>query len=357
MLLAAACLLLVIGLRWDWNQPSKTKSRSVAALKEEKHRVGFSPEGRRIVDDMAGRGGLDPRFVRGSLHLMNNDLDAATTVLTSLASSAPTEEARNETMDRLVQVCEVAADRMQEKVAAKLMSRKPVKSFPPVPTPPPPSLPQMISGTAGIPVLGQGQSRKWVKQALPYVIKGFQQDRHPELKNRCAWTLGRVCRNSLSKEQQKIQADAVWYYRFEVPGQRGLRDQAKWLSVQARRGLNEHLRSLAKTHKTEVLAETVKSLEKHELAIYNKLTKEKKDRFLQVWARSRARAAGVDRGIYVVVCRKPATIQVSFGSDVNNNFKEAEPAFLQEVKHVGRVTWQAIENSLTAMSKAPKAKK
>lgn len=260
--------------------------------------------------------------MNSSLHMLNGNFEKATDELVKVAKSSRSAEAppRSTVVDHIVQTCEMAVDRMDRKRMARSRPQKMLLKSNPEGAPE--SLPRGGSRLAAddpqnsSSPLWSTKNQKWVRKAIPFVIDGFEQTSQPELRNRCAWALAQISpkvEESLSKQQRMVYQRALSYYYQCQPQWLGLQDKAGLLSQEARRNLDNRLQQISRQTKVEVVAETIRSMDPTEKAIYARLSPVKQERFLDGWARRRSRAAGAHRGVYVLLSMDPPTLRVTLG--------------------------------------------
>lgn len=388
-LLAAACLLLALGYGLEWFGSSSTPNESFSFVSTTLSNAETRSKGVSIPKDsnvVASRASLHEEYIRGSLNLVEGDYPKALTQLEQVAvhSKKKSPELYSKSVDRMVQFCESAVEkvdrpRSRPTPTSRMFHMK--SSNPKLPLPAPGggtksvhrTVPLVADHVRGVPSQSNfsGNGQPWVRKALPYVIEGFQQTDKPELRNRSAWALTQICptvEKELSRKQRYQYRQALTYYQKNLPRWTGIRDHASLLSKDTHKRLHAQLHQLSKQYKTQIVAETVASLDKDEQAIYSRLNPQQKERYLDAWARRRARAVGAHRGVFVMVCMNPPTIQVTIGnpSEKNRqammmqysslselwsgiNTRGAETALVDSLQTVGSRTWKTLKKGLTAL--------
>jgi hypothetical protein len=99
-----------------------------------------------------------------------------------------------------------------------------------------------------------------------------------------------------------------------VPAWLGVNDTARVLSERSRRRVNERSLELARKHHFQFVAETVPSLPQAPAGI-KLVSADGAQRALADLASKRCRAAGAERGLFVLICNDPPAVHVTLGQD------------------------------------------
>ena len=88
-----------------------------------------------------------------------------------------------------------------------------------------------------------------------------------------------------------------------------IKDEAKYFSAEAVKKANKAIREIARKYERDLLIETVASPPGDEAQRVKRLSREEQSKYIRNWAIDRAEAAVVN-GIYILVCKEPARIEI-----------------------------------------------
>jgi S1-C subfamily serine protease len=122
-----------------------------------------------------------------------------------------------------------------------------------------------------------------------------------------------------SAEAQKISAPTT-------PATRGgfaIRDDAKMFSAETVQKANEVIKKLAKDQDRDLLVETFEQVPEADRDKVKAMDKDQREKYFSRWGSDRIRTEGV-QGVYVLVCKDPAHLEVRFTENAEKAFdKEA----------------------------------
>jgi uncharacterized membrane protein YgcG len=88
-----------------------------------------------------------------------------------------------------------------------------------------------------------------------------------------------------------------------------IKDDGKFFSADAIKKANEEIRDIARKYDRDLLVETIMTLPDDQAAKVKAMSREEREKFFYSLAEKRAEAAVVN-GVYILVCRDPAHVQV-----------------------------------------------
>lgn len=88
-----------------------------------------------------------------------------------------------------------------------------------------------------------------------------------------------------------------------------VKDDGKFFSAEAIKKANDEIQAIARKYDKDVLVETYPTVPGNQLDKVKAMTRVEREKFFQIWAEERAEAVVV-RGLYILVCKEPAHIQV-----------------------------------------------
>jgi uncharacterized membrane protein YgcG len=106
-------------------------------------------------------------------------------------------------------------------------------------------------------------------------------------------------------------AEAVAFVAGRFKDNADVRDEGGFFSADAMRKASEGIAELRRRYGKDLVVETFKEVPDDRKKDYKSADR---NRFFEAWAKDRAKALGVD-GIYVLVCRDPAHLQVIVGEE------------------------------------------
>jgi hypothetical protein len=118
------------------------------------------------------------------------------------------------------------------------------------------------------------------------------------------------------KEVQPHAREALAAVR--MPDWIGVRDNARILDEKVRQRVNHRIRELARVHHVNVVAETVSKLPPDTMTAYFAYQGEpQRSAYLSDIARKRSHDVGADRGVYLLICMDPPSVQVALSPEAN----------------------------------------
>lgn len=120
-----------------------------------------------------------------------------------------------------------------------------------------------------------------------------------------------IIANFKAKKFDEGLSEAVAYVGKTLRGNAEIKDEGSFFSVEAIRKIIPEIVGVEQRYGKELVVETVKEIPADAKKDY---TPEKKQKFFYDWAQSRARQGKVN-GVYVLICRDPAHLQVEVGNE------------------------------------------
>ncbi len=368
-LAAAACLLFGLGVLFDRQSTDPSRAgTSVADGSLEANRKGqfriarkeFKPVGQEVGDPLS-------RPEQDVVALANdfvdkNEFEKAAQVLFFVPPRQPTPDIPAPPAPHTRQLNQAVvnlAERVLETMSASddQDKKKDSGGFNPAGT----------AGGSGIkfvsaPDAKSSETRGWIlSNSLPYLVDGVKQQTDRGLQRRSATALGRMgsyaapvvsqlgetLRNSDCPVQQTVLTEVfrnlgpearpaakdIEYVAgkcckevqpharealaaVRMPDWIGVRDNAHVLDEKVKQRVNQRIRELSRVHHIHVVAETVSKLPPNAMAAYSASKgEEQKAAYLVGVARKRSHDIGAERGVYLLICVDPPSVQLALGTE------------------------------------------
>jgi len=145
---------------------------------------------------------------------------------------------------------------------------------------------------------------------LTEVFKNLGPEARPAAKD-LEYVAGKCCKQVQPHAQEAPAA-------VRMPDWIGVRDNARVLDEKVKHRVNQRIRELARVHHVQVVAETVSKLPDSTMDTYFAYKGEnQRAAYLSDVARKRSHDVGADRGVYLLICMDPPSVQVALGDQSN----------------------------------------
>ena len=100
-----------------------------------------------------------------------------------------------------------------------------------------------------------------------------------------------------------------------------IKDQGKFFSEEAVKKANKQIREIARKYEKDLLIETFATIPADQAARVKSMSNQEREKFFHNWAEDRAETAVVN-GIYVLVCKDPAHLQIVVTKKARSRFDD-----------------------------------